>query len=374
MIKLSNIISNDKFLENLEYKNIEYIPLEEYKGRNTCIDFKCKKNHIFKGRPRAIYAGQGCPYCSGSKVLIGFNDLWTTHPNIAKLLLDKSIGYNVSAYSHKKADFVCPNCNKILKDKTIKNIVYRNNLRCEYCFDGISYPEKFVSNMLKQMNVNYKYDCSFEWSNKKRYDFYIEDYSLIIESHGMQHYKDIYKRTNYNEQAKNDAYKEQLALLNGINHYIQLDCSISSKEHIKKSILDSGLSKIFNLDYINWDECDIKSSKSYLIEICNIWNDGLHNVSILSDKFKLDRHTITKYLKQGSNLNICDYNTEEEYEKKFIKMKNKNKKRVLRIDDNKIFDSVQEICDIYGYKHQAISACCRGIRKTAYGYRWKYLD
>lgn len=28
-------------------------------------------------------AGSGCPYCAGRKVLHGFNDLWTTHPEIA---------------------------------------------------------------------------------------------------------------------------------------------------------------------------------------------------------------------------------------------------------------------------------------------------
>lgn len=44
-----------------------------YEGNNTELEF----NH-----------GKRCPVCAGKKVLIGYNDLWTTHPEIAKLLKD----------------------------------------------------------------------------------------------------------------------------------------------------------------------------------------------------------------------------------------------------------------------------------------------
>lgn len=374
MIKISNILSNDKFLQNLKNKNIQYIPLEEYKGINTCINFKCKKNHIFKSIPRAIYDGQGCPYCSHNKVLKGYNDLWTTHPHIANLLKDKNVGYDVSFQTHKKADFICPNCNSLIKNKSIKYVVKNNYLRCDYCFDKKSYPEKFISNMLKQLNIKFVYDNSFEWSNKKRYDFYIEELSLIIETHGIQHYVNSFGSINIINQYKNDEYKEQLALSNGIQNYIQLDCRISSKEYIKKSIFDSNLSKIFDLKSIDWDECELNSCKSDLINVCNMWDNGTQNVFELSEIFKLDRHTITNYLKRGSDLNICSYNVDEENKKRLVKMCNINKKRVLRINDNKIFDSVSEVCKIYGYKNQSISACCRGERKTAYGQKWKYID
>jgi len=51
--------------------------------------WKCKLGHIFLAdvASRAITGG-GCPFCSGHKVLRGFNDLETTHPDIAKELLD----------------------------------------------------------------------------------------------------------------------------------------------------------------------------------------------------------------------------------------------------------------------------------------------
>ena len=51
-------------------------------------------------------AGYGCPYCSGKKVLVGFNDLVTTHPELSK----EVSGWDpttVSAGSNKKVKWIC---------------------------------------------------------------------------------------------------------------------------------------------------------------------------------------------------------------------------------------------------------------------------
>ena len=56
----------------------------------TVKDWKCPIGHIYKSRPASrttIAKGrnnpQGCPICSGKKILAGFNDIRTTHPKIA---------------------------------------------------------------------------------------------------------------------------------------------------------------------------------------------------------------------------------------------------------------------------------------------------
>jgi hypothetical protein len=49
--------------------------------------WKCKQGHIFLAQVSSrtrTGAGTGCPTCNGRKVLKGFNDLATTHPNLAK--------------------------------------------------------------------------------------------------------------------------------------------------------------------------------------------------------------------------------------------------------------------------------------------------
>lgn len=54
-------------------------------GSHTKVWWICKSGHEYQ---QPIYlrtrARHGCPYCSHNKVLKGFNDLATTHPNIAK--------------------------------------------------------------------------------------------------------------------------------------------------------------------------------------------------------------------------------------------------------------------------------------------------
>lgn len=44
---------------------------------------KCDKGHEWRTKMNEVLRGRGCPYCSNKKVLIGYNDLSTTHPDIA---------------------------------------------------------------------------------------------------------------------------------------------------------------------------------------------------------------------------------------------------------------------------------------------------
>lgn len=63
-------------------------PKEIASRSSKLLKWKCKKyGHQFKMRPSERTRpgkGQGCPYCSGKKVLTGFNDLKTIYPEIAK--------------------------------------------------------------------------------------------------------------------------------------------------------------------------------------------------------------------------------------------------------------------------------------------------
>jgi hypothetical protein len=51
---------------------------------HTRCEWKCKLGHIWTAPVSARSGGSGCPICAGKKILIGFNDLATTHPQIAK--------------------------------------------------------------------------------------------------------------------------------------------------------------------------------------------------------------------------------------------------------------------------------------------------
>jgi hypothetical protein len=105
-------------------------------GSVKILTWKCGKNHKWRAsvtqRTRGGYRGHGtsCPYCSGNKVLPGFNDLQTTHPEIAA----QANGWDpstISAGSSKSASWKC-------KQNHIWNalIVSRTRERaadCPYC-------------------------------------------------------------------------------------------------------------------------------------------------------------------------------------------------------------------------------------------------
>lgn len=249
-----------------------------------------------------------CPYCCvpSKKILIGFNDLWTTHPHIANLLTDNEKGYKLSFGSDRKEKFKCDKCGSI-NEKSV-NYVVNYGFTCT-CSDGISYPEKFMMSVLDQINIDYIPQKTFKWSEKKRYDFYIQNLNLIIEIHGQQHYKWTGFNRSLEEEQQNDKYKMNLAISNDINEYIVIDCRMSNLDYIKNSILNSKLNGIFNFEKIDWKNAYEFAMKSLVKTVCDLFNNGITDTKQLGKMVKLNKSTIVKYLKQGNEIGWCNYNT-----------------------------------------------------------------
>jgi hypothetical protein len=369
-------MTNEEFLQKLKEKNILYIPLEEYKGTHIKIKWLCYKDssHIFESKPTHIYNQHGCPYCSGQKVLKGYNDLWTTHPEIAKFLLNPNEGYEHSAGSHYKTNWKCPKCGIKIKDKEIKNVA-KCGLVCPFCSDSVSYSEKFVFEMLNQLNADFIFDKPLKWSGRKRYDFYIPKLSLIIETHGVQHY-DNFNLRKYNdkvrtleEEKENDIYKMNLAFENGIQKYISLDCRKSDVEFIKNSILNSELNNIFSLSDIDWDKCHAATFISTTMNVCNLWNSGVHYIQKIADAVGLHRNTVITKLKLCSEQGLCDY---EPYKGNGRTLFKNNKKKVICVETGKIYESISSV-EKDGYSLSKVSRCCNKTQKTHKNLHWKFV-
>ncbi len=73
-----------KIAEMWDYNKNEFKPNEVHAGSNKYAWFICKKGHSFLQRighmPRL--GENSCPYCSGNRILVGFNDLATTNPEL----------------------------------------------------------------------------------------------------------------------------------------------------------------------------------------------------------------------------------------------------------------------------------------------------
>lgn len=320
-----------------------------------------------------------CPYCSNQKVLIGYNDMWTTNPELAKLLADSEDGFKYMQTSERKIDWICQECNNVIKGKRIGNIKNRG-LFCPSCSDNLSFPEKFMYSLLRVTGIDFIYNETLSWTNNFRYDFYLPEYNWIIEVHGKQHYGSGFEalggRTLVEEQ-ENDNAKEQLARENGIDKYIIIDARIATTTHISLGISTSDLLHLIgkNVDYVKIGQM---ANKTLVVEACDLWNSGIRNSCEIAEKMRLERSTISSYLKRGAEIGWCDYCPKEVMQMNMANAINTRKRPVVQLDREGSFIrewiSATEAGRVLMFNRGNIPLVCKGKAKTSYGYKWIYKE
>lgn len=396
--KLLGIISNEyryKIGDTLtevnsgKLKILEQLRIKKSKWNEKGYKYQCLKcgniDDILEG---SLNRHVGCNVCSNQKVLVGYNDMWTTNPNLAKLLENPEDGYKYMQNSTKRVDWKCPNCGNIIKNKKI-GAINHYGLSCSKCGDGISYPEKFMFNILEQLEIDFLTQLSkatFKWCGKYFYDFYISNMNCIIETHGSGHYTKTFEtcggKTLEKEQ-ENDKIKKELALQNGIKeeNYIIIDCKYSELEYIKSNIMNSELPKLlsFKEEDINWLKCHEYACKSRVKEICNLWNDGIKSTIKISKISDLCQCTIIKFLKKGAKLGWCDYDANKA--KKDGQRRNdteNNKRKVICLNNNIVYKSMAKAERETNSK--GIGTCCNnqgnysGTSSIGEYLQWQYYD
>ena len=298
-----------EFVERVSALNKGFTVAGKYINAQTPVNIQCNEGHIWPVRPTNLLGhNSGCPYCANKAVLVGYNDMWTTVPKIAKLLADPEDGYKYTKCSGKKVYFKCPDCGDI-SFKTISK-VYEKGLACQKCSDGISYPNKLARALLSQLPVtNIVYEYSPKWANLYKYDNYFEynNKKYILEMDGIQHFKEvkIYK-WSLNDVQIADSEKDRMAREHNMC-VIRIDCSISDVNYIKENISVSPLNTIFNLSIVDWKLCEEVAQKNIVKEVCCAYNTSQRNTLELSKMFGVSRQTICTYLKKGTDFGWCDY-------------------------------------------------------------------
>lgn len=105
-----------------------------YKSKRK-VWWKCSNGHEFKQSIELrTVRGYGCPYCANRKVLMGYNDLSTTHPHIAKEWYQEKNGIlrptDMIAGSNKKVWWLCA------AGHGYEQTIYKRTMRgqsCPYC-------------------------------------------------------------------------------------------------------------------------------------------------------------------------------------------------------------------------------------------------
>lgn len=184
---------------------------------------------------------------------------------------------------------------------------------CDKCGIHTYYPEKFLSNLLDQLNITYitQFNNKNEsWCKNYLYDFFINlgNKRIIIETHGNQHYSKIWNQCGYTleDVQKNDAAKMALALDNNITDYVVIDCRKSEEDWIKKSIFNTVLPHILAFDEmsIDWDKCHEFATSDFVRIAAEMYNNG-YSTKEIEKELNRSKNSVRKYLETAYKLNLC---------------------------------------------------------------------
>lgn len=326
-------------------------------------------------REYSLKYGSGCPCCSGRVTVPTINSIKIKYPDYKSIGISNEDAYRYTNNSHNIVSVNCPNCDS--KKEVMISRLFTQGIGCLICSDGISYPEKIINSLLQTLGISAKREHSPKWErmNGRRYDFYLGEYDIIIETHGIQHYKDAFSLIggrSLQQEQENDKIKKQLALDNGIKeeNYIIIDCRKSDLEFIKQNILNSRLNELFDLSNINWDKINKDCQKNIMIEVCKYWKNKKEDetTSDLATIFQANKKTIRNYLLKGNELKWCNYieTHDTRHKRKVEVFKDGNSKGVfesyayLERNSERLF-GVKFLCDKVG-------EVCNGKRKKYKGF------
>jgi hypothetical protein len=211
LIGFNDLSTTHSYLLNKwDYNKNKIKPTEITFGSHEKIWFLCKDyKHSYKvPLKREIRQNIKCPYCSGKRVLLGFNDIWTTNPQLCKELVNKEDGYKVTRGSGKKIRWKCNHCNYLWKASPDNRI--HQNQDCPKC--NKSKGEKEIFKLLSKYNIVTNPQQIFKGCKNIRnlkFDFYLPDYNICIEYQGEFHYEPHWSQSD-KEQLKTSQKRDQI--------------------------------------------------------------------------------------------------------------------------------------------------------------------
>lgn len=364
--QINGVVITARKKDKDKYNNIKY-----YQYKCTKCGYDCTE--YFKGgvkydelwiREGSLTIGCGCSCCAHEITVCGINDIPTLERwMVAYFINGESEAKKYSPASNKKSNFECPFCHEQKFDYSINTLFYNHGIGCR-CSDGISYPEKFIGELLRQTGTIFIRQVSkntkwfVENDVKYRYDFGIPSKNMIIETHGMQHYENsggAFSMTVKQIQL-NDKCKREYATNHGIDIYIELDCRYSNIDYIKQSVMNSALPNIleFTINDIDWELCNTRAINSMIIEVSDFKNEHpLLNSTEIADSFCLSKSTVEKYLRQAKSIGLSTSYEAYKSQSRLLHCQ-QNPIVVLTLDDNYVVtfngvtDLINKSCDMLG--------------------------
>lgn len=177
------------------------------------VEVKCLKcNQLYSKTLTEFLQNKNCPYCIGKEIL-NTEAFKSLIPEEYEILSEYKTRIEKVKVRHKKCGFIWESPAKKLY----------NYIGCPHCNKKRSKGEQKIETYLMKNNYKFEIEKSFDWqSNKKRrYDFYVKDFNLLIEYMGEQHYlKNSYFKVPVEWQQEVDREKEEEAKSQGFNYLI----------------------------------------------------------------------------------------------------------------------------------------------------------
>lgn len=191
-------------------KNWPLLPSQVTCRSNRRVSWKCSLGHEWQATISNRANGVKCPVCMNKTVLKGFNDLATTHPELAN-------EWNYSKNGeHKPEDYVagssarvwwyCSHCGHEWQTQIVSR---KNGTSCPKCYDRnrTSFPEQTLFYYVGKRFVKAQNRCVNILDEKLELDIYIPEKNVAIE------YDGAYWHSGNGEKER---YKYQQCVIRGI--------------------------------------------------------------------------------------------------------------------------------------------------------------
>jgi very-short-patch-repair endonuclease len=228
------IIHKNKY----DYSKVEYI------NTDTPIVIICKNHGEFKQAPYFhINRRCGCPKCSNNVKL--------------ELLefIEKANQIHNNKYDYSKVDYINNRKHiiiicKIHGEFRQQPFSHLSNNGCPSCINKTEF--KFFEK-IKEFYPTIQRQYKVEWCKNKLYlpfDFVIEDYKIIIELDGEQHFKQVSNWTSPEIQIEKDKYKIECANKNGFSVIRLIQDNVLKDNFDWMYEIQISISKIINEDRV----------------------------------------------------------------------------------------------------------------------------
>ena len=169
-------------------KNGDLRPTDIIAGTDKSVWWQCEKRHEWQARIHNRINGNNCPICIGKKVLVGYNDLATVMPSIAKewhpTKNEKLTPQDVVAGSNKKVWWQCEKGHEWQTSVSHRS----NGRRCPKCFgeSKTSFPEQAIFFYFRQVTTAHN---RYLIDSKTEIDVYLPEHKIGIEYDGAYFHK-----------------------------------------------------------------------------------------------------------------------------------------------------------------------------------------